>query len=55
MAVAGARPASAAASAELLSQARDIDDLQILLPALVAGAAVEATDNPSLAATWSRN
>jgi hypothetical protein len=34
---------------ELLSHARDIDDLQILLPALVVGAAVEATDNPPLA------
>jgi class 3 adenylate cyclase/tetratricopeptide (TPR) repeat protein len=35
---------------ELLPQARDIDDLQILLPALVAGAAVEAAGNPPLAA-----
>jgi tetratricopeptide (TPR) repeat protein len=35
---------------ELLSHARDIDDLQILLPALVVGAAVEAADNPPLAA-----
>ena len=35
---------------ELLSHAWDIDDLQILLPALVVGAAVEAADNPPLAA-----
>jgi hypothetical protein len=35
---------------ELLSQARDIDDLQILVPALAAGAAVEAAGNPPLAA-----
>jgi tetratricopeptide (TPR) repeat protein len=35
---------------EFLSQARDIDDLQILLPALVAGAAAEAAGNPHLAA-----
>jgi hypothetical protein len=35
---------------ELLSQARDIDDLQILLPALAAAAAVEAEGNPPLAA-----
>ena len=35
---------------ELLSQARDIDDLQILLPALAAAAAVEAAGNPPLAA-----
>jgi class 3 adenylate cyclase/tetratricopeptide (TPR) repeat protein len=35
---------------ELLSQARDIDDLQILIPALAAAAAVEAAGNPPLAA-----
>jgi hypothetical protein len=35
---------------ELLSQARDIDDLQILVPALAAAAAVEAAGNPPLAA-----
>jgi len=35
---------------ELLSQARDIDDLQILLPALAAAAAIEAAGNPPLAA-----
>jgi class 3 adenylate cyclase/tetratricopeptide (TPR) repeat protein len=35
---------------DLLSQARDIDDLQILLPALAAAAAVEAPGNPPLAA-----
>jgi class 3 adenylate cyclase/tetratricopeptide (TPR) repeat protein len=35
---------------ELLSQAQDIDDLQILLPALAAAAAIEAAGNPPLAA-----
>jgi class 3 adenylate cyclase/tetratricopeptide (TPR) repeat protein len=35
---------------ELLSQARDIDDLQILVPALAAAAAIEAAGNPPLAA-----
>jgi class 3 adenylate cyclase/tetratricopeptide (TPR) repeat protein len=35
---------------ELLSQARDIDDLQILVPALAAAAAIEAAGNPPVAA-----
>src|SRR4030095_14942376 len=35
---------------ELLSQARDIDDLQILLPALVARAGVAGARHPPLAA-----